>query len=210
MTGKHSNLSKLFNFLGTTEEEFRRTMSEAQKIVDYVDSRIGNKDFWQVSYEELKFLYAAVKHMKAKVVAETGVGPGTTSTAILTALKETGGKLVSFDLGQKYGSEEETQPVGLVIPEDLKSRWALILGDSMRTLEKGLTENGPIDIFFHDSEHTYEHVTFELETAKKHFKDKFLVVVDNYSWSDASADFAKKYGYELVNVADDMCFIFKS
>ena len=165
MTEKASRLNKLFIFLGTTEEEFRKTMAEAQGIADYVDSRIGNKDFWQVSYEELKFLYAAVRHMNAKVVSETGVGPGTTSTAILTALKHTGGKLVSFDLGRKYGSEDETEAVGLVVPEDFRSRWTLILGDSMKTMEKGLEENGPVDVSFHDSDPTYDHVLFELETA---------------------------------------------
>jgi predicted O-methyltransferase YrrM len=183
-------------------------MDEADVIVDYVHAKIGGKDYWQVSYDELQVLYACVRLRRPRLVVETGVGPGTTTTSILSALRGTEGKLISLDLGIKYGSEEDPKPVGWVIPENLKKKWNLVLGDSKENLEKVLSSEKKLDIFFHDSNHEYDHVTFELDTALKHAVKEPLFVVDNYDWTDASADFARRNSLNLVNVADDMCVIF--
>lgn len=202
------NFDKIYKFLNVSEEEFEQAMNDADDVSEYTQSKVGNKDYWQVSESELRLLYAAVKILKPDVIAETGVGPGTTSTAILMASREKGSKLLSFDLGQRYG-QAESKPVGFVVPDELRDRWNLIIGDSKETLPESLSKFGPIDMFFHDSEHTYDHVLFELETAMRNFNERFLIVIDNYNWSKAPEDFAKKYGLTLVHVADDMCFIFR-
>ena len=198
----------LYKFLGTKKEAFEKAMEEASVIVDYVDTKIGGKEYWQVSYDELQIIYACVKLKRPKLVAETGVGPGTTTTAILSAMRGTDGMLISFDLGIKYGEEEETLPVGWVIPKNLKSGWKLVIGDSRKTLENALKSYGKINIFFHDSQHEYNHVMFELETARKYAESKPLFIVDNYDWTRAPADFARDHGYKLLNAADDLCLIF--
>lgn len=199
---------KIYKFLHVSEEEFDQNLRDADEVTEYTLSIVGTKDYWQVSESELRLLYAAVKILRPKVVAETGVGPGTTSTAILMASKEAGSRLISFDLGQRYG-EADAKPVGFVVPDELRSRWNLVIGDSKETLPSNLSKYGPIDMFFHDSEHTYDHVYFELETAMRNFNERFLIVIDNYNWSKAPDDFARKYGLSLVHVADDMCFIFR-
>jgi hypothetical protein len=61
----------------------------------------------------------------------------------------------------------------------------------------------------HDSEHTYDHVTFELNTAIKHMKEHFIIVVDNYNWTEAPDDFASSNGLKLIHPTDDMCLIFR-
>jgi predicted O-methyltransferase YrrM len=198
----------LYNFLGTKKEAFEKAMEEASVIVDYVDTKIGGKDYWQVSYDELQIIYACVKLKLPKLVVETGVGPGTTTTAILSAMRGTDGVLLSFDLGVKYGEEEEALPVGWVIPENLRSGWKLVIGDSRKTLENSLRSYGKINIFFHDSQHEYDHVMFELETARKYAESKPIFIVDNYDWTKAPADFARDHNYKLVNAADDLCLIF--
>jgi len=198
----------LYNFLGTKKEALEKAMEEASVIVDYVDTKIGGKDYWQVSYDELQIIYACVKLKHPKLVVETGVGPGTTTTAILSAMRGTDGVLLSFDLGVKYGEEEEALPVGWVIPENLKSGWKLVIGDSRKTLENSLRSYGKINIFFHDSQHEYDHVMFELETARKYAESKPIFIVDNYDWTKAPADFARDHNYKLVNAADDLCLIF--
>lgn len=209
LTAKASERDKFLKFLKTDERGFRDLESEAQPIVDYIESRIGGKNYWQVSYDELRSIYAAVKLMHPKVMIETGVGPGTTSTAILTALRDVGGKLVSFDLGEKFGEDEQI-PVGEVVPRDLKGNWNLVFGDSSKTLPEEINKIAPVDIFFHDSDHTYEHVTFELETFYKHASERFLIIIDNFNWSNAPYDFCSKYGLTLYHIADDMCFIFRN
>ncbi len=208
MTGKNSGRDEFLKFLGTDEQGFLELESEAQPIVDYVESRVGGKDYWQVSYDELRSIYAAVKLMRPRVMVETGVGPGTTSTAILNAMKGTGGRLYSFDLGVKFGQSEQI-PVGAVVPKEFRDDWELILGDSSNTLPREIKRIAPVDIFFHDSDHTYEHVTFELETFMEYAAEKFLVIIDNFNWSDAPKDFCEKYGLELYHIADDMCYIFR-
>lgn len=198
---------KILKFLECSEEDVTESFRLASKVVEYVDSRIGGKNYWQVSYPELCWLYTGVRMMRAPLAAETGVGPGSTSTAILDASSEFRGRLFSFDLGQKYG-ESEQMPVGFLVPEEHKDRWALVIGDTKKTLAGKLSYFGPFDIFFHDSEHTYEHVSWELETALANLRKKFLIIVDNCDWTKAPDDFAEKHGLNLVKVADDMCFIF--
>lgn len=202
-TGKE----KILEYLECTEQDVKESFGKASEIVDYVDSRIGGKNYWQVSYQELCWLYTGVKMMRSPLVAETGVGPGSTTTAILDASTEFRGRLFSFDLGQKYGDSEE-KPVGFLVPDRYKDRWTLVLGDSRNTLEGKLSYFGPFDIFFHDSQHTYEHVSWELETALKNLRKKFLIVVDNFDFTKAPVEFAEKHNLNLVKVADDMCFIF--
>lgn len=208
LTDKNSERGKFLKFLRTDEQGFRQLEIEAQPVVDYIDSKVGGKNYWQVSYDELRSMYAAVKLMAPRRMIETGVGPGTTSTAILSAMKGTEGKLISFDLGERFGEDEEI-PVGYVVPNELKDNWELILGDSKVTLPEGVKKNAPIDIFFHDSDHTYEHVMFELETCREHAADRFLIIIDNFDWSDAPKDFCREHGLELYHIAEDMCYIFR-
>ena len=203
LTGKET----LLEYLECSPQEMNNAFNSAQKVIEYVHERLGESNYWQVSYNELGWLYAGVHTMRGPFIAETGVGPGSTTTAILEASKPFRGKLFSFDLGIKYG-ESEDRPVGFLVPEDLKDRWTLVLGDTKKTLSGKLSYFGPFDVFFHDSEHTYDHVAFELETAYANLRKKFLIVVDNFDWTEAPIDFAKKYDLNLINVADDMCFIF--
>ncbi len=199
---------KILEFLECTEEDVRESFKRANKIIEYVQDKIGGKNYWQVSPPELCWLYTGVRLMRAPLMAETGVGPGSTSTAILDASAEFRGRLFSFDLGEKYGEEEKAMPVGFLVPEKFKERWSLVIGNTKDTLDGKMSYFGPFDIFFHDSQHTFEHVNWELETAIKNLRKKFLLVVDNYDWTDAPDKFAEKHGLCLVKVADDMCFIF--
>lgn len=203
-TGKE----KILQFLECKKEDIKESFEKANKVLDYVEGEIGGKDYWQVSPTELCWLYTGVGMMRAPLVAETGVGPGSTSTAILDATKDFRARLFSFDLGQKYGSENETKQVGFLVPEENKERWNLVIGNTKDTLEGKLSYFGPFDVFFHDSEHSYDHVMWELETAFRNLRKKFLIIVDNYDWTAAPEEFAQRHGLTLVKVADDMCFIF--
>ena len=93
------NYRPVIKALGIEEGAFTRAVSEADSILKYTESKISGRNFWQVSPDELRFIYSISVNLKARNVVETGVGPGTTSYAFLTALKQTGGKLTSFDLG---------------------------------------------------------------------------------------------------------------
>jgi hypothetical protein len=79
-----------------------------------------------------------------------------------------------------------------VVPKELRSNWKLILGDSKTELPKLLSELKQIDIFFHDSLHTYEHMMFEFETVWPPIKENGLIISDDIYWNNAFIDFANK------------------
>ncbi len=195
--------------LGITEEAYSSAMKEAEAVAAFAKLQIKDRNFWQVSESELKFIYSITRGIAPNRVVETGVGPGTTSYALLSALAHNGGRLFSFDLGQKYGEEKIPEPVGFVVPSELRNNWVLTLGNSRKTLPEKLSEIGRIGIFFHDSEHTYDHVTFELSTIYPSLEQKFLILIDNYDWTDAPADFANEKGLELTKIADDLCALYR-
>ena len=175
----------------------------------HVEKLVSGKDYWQVSPDELNYIFSATKLLRPGRVVETGVGPGTTSYAFLSALSDFDGKLYSFDLGIRYG-ESDHMPVGFVVPQEMRSEWTLTIGDSRETLVPALRKISPIDIFFHDSDHTYDHVMFELTKADRYLKKRGLIMVDNYDWSKAPKDFANENGYDLVPIIDDLAFLYKS
>ncbi len=209
MTVPEEGCSELLENFGVAGEDYEIYLRESRKLVEYVSGVLGDRNFWQVSEKELSFIYSITSSLRPDIVVETGVGPGTTSFAFLSALENNGGKLVSFDLGKNYGEEKVPEPVGFVVPDRLRKNWHLILGDSNETLPVNISKFGSPSIFMHDSEHTYEHVTFELETAISALKGNFLIIVDNYDWTDAPADFARKHNLVINRVADDMCYMYR-
>jgi cephalosporin hydroxylase len=123
-------------------------------------------------------LYTVTRKFKPEIVIETGVGPGASSAFILKALEDNKkGKLYSIDLPgndavvyPKLGKDfnihiPEGFEVGWLIPNWLKHRHELIIGDSTVELPKLLLKLGKVDVFLHDSLHTDEHVLFELNTV---------------------------------------------
>jgi predicted O-methyltransferase YrrM len=107
-------------------------------------------------------IYALVRAMRPSVVVETGVCYGASSAYILEALRDNGhGVLYSIDLG----NTPDEPPNDFFVRPILKDRWRLIIGDSREELPRLLARLGQIDLFHHDSLHTYEHMTWEYETA---------------------------------------------
>jgi len=113
-------------------------------------------------------LYLLVRALKPALVVETGVAEGVSTTFILQALADNHkGFLFSIDLPNQFyipnkGNFVATfNPVyespGCLVPMELRDRWELILGRSCDVLPGLFKRLGQIDLFLHDSEHTYEH-----------------------------------------------------
>jgi hypothetical protein len=135
-------------------------------------------------------LYVIVRAYKPELMIETGVASGKSSALILLAMKHNGkGRLVSIDKpnvdgeilldGAKTTTKE--RQCGWMVPSYLRSRWQLIIGDSLIELPLLLGKtDSKIDIFFHDSLHTYEHVKNELSSIWPHMNNKDgLILVDD-------------------------------
>jgi len=137
-------------------------------------------------------LYAIVRILKPDTVVETGVYSGYGSAAILQALEDNGGSgaLFSIDLpsggtiledGRQYATHSRSP--GWVVPDHLRSRWHLELGDAKVVLPDLLSQIESMDIFIHDSLHTEEHMMWEYETAWPYLKTGGLLLSHDISVS---------------------------
>jgi cephalosporin hydroxylase len=72
----------------------------------------------------------------------------------------------------------------------------------MYELPKLLRELEQIDVFVHDSEHSYEMMMFEFCLSWKHLKQGGYIVCDDHDWNDAFHDFAKAKGLTKYRVGN--------
>lgn len=168
---------------------------------------IKDKHGWRL------LLYLLVRRYRPKVFVETGVSRGASSAYILAAMEENGfGHLYSIDLpppdaavnvaptekGNVHrlsdGQWFEPQGIGDLVPDQYKNRWSLILGDAKVELPKLLDKLGDIDVFFHDSLHTYEHMMFEFEASWPHLRPGGLLLSHDVIWNKAWREFARRVG----------------
>jgi hypothetical protein len=148
-------------------------------------------------------LYLVCRYIRPEKIVETGVHHGFSSAFMLKALEETGGRLYSIDLPNvEYETDDgrihrdvlsPESETGFVVPERLRANWELILGDSREKLPQLLQTIGEIDIFHHDSAHTYDLMTFEFETVWPHLKHDGLLLSHDADRSDAFEDFCSRH-----------------
>lgn len=109
---------------------------------------------FNASMELVSLCYAICRLLKPSKVVETGVANGLTSFSILRALKENGsGQLYSIELPPLQPGAESW--VGHLVPEFLRSQWILLFGASQYLLPQIPPVLEPIDVFVHDSDHSY-------------------------------------------------------
>ena len=122
--------------------------------------------------------YLTCRRLRPAVVVETGVAYGVTSAYILQALDENGyGELHSIDLPPLAANAK--QYVGHFVPFELRTRWRLHVGLANRLLPVILRETGSIDVFVHDSLHTYSHMKWEFETALQALRPGGVIISDD-------------------------------
>ena len=138
-----------------------------------------------------RFCYALARAIRPNVVVETGVCYGVTSSFTLRALSLNGaGHLHSIDLpplgrhGDRY--------VGSFIPADLRGRWTLHRGTTRRILGPLLRETGPIDMFVHDSLHSYRNMKMEFDLAWAVLRPGGVVLSDDIEGNPAFEELTQR------------------
>lgn len=135
--------------------------------------------------------YAVVRLRRPALVVATGVHDGLGAEVLLRALERNAaqgspGTLVSIDVNPG---------AGWLVDESLRPRHELHLGDARTTLEHAIGGRR-VDVFLHDSDHRYEHETFELETVLPVSGDGSVLMSDNAHASTAFADFCRRHGLD--------------
>ena len=145
-----------------------------------------------------KWMYCCIRVFKPETMIETGVAHGSSSWIILNAMhKNKKGKLISIDLpnndtNSAYNFDNAAPPTGWRVPEELRSRWSLRLGDARILLPQSLQELGSLDFFFHDSDHSYAHMKFEFETILPFLNKKGLLLSDDVHKNAAFGEIISK------------------
>jgi predicted O-methyltransferase YrrM len=172
---------------------------QLNNLPDFLVSEIKDPGMtiqWSATSELAATTYALVKILKPATVVETGVGAGVSSWTILKAMEENErGRLVSIDLPTP--NTELLPDVGYLVPADLRHRWDLRTGPSNRLLPQTLKELGEIDMFQHDSRHSYSNQLREYTTAWPSIKQTGILVSDDVS-NDALHDATQKWNTDPV------------
>lgn len=214
--------SGLIRHLEEQAAEFWRTVTgTTSRGQRYNTGRATGRD----GYEEGVRLYAVVRRLAPQVAVETGVCNGVATAFLLLALDRNGsGVLHSIDLpeyaGRDYAPGEfwegkggavipEGKEPGWMIPEELHGRWRLTIGRSQDELPGLLDRLRPIDFFLHDSEHSYECMSFEFHEAWASLRTGGVLVSDDIDWNDAFGELAERHGRQPVPLGPKMALLVK-
>jgi hypothetical protein len=140
-------------------------------------------------------LYCLIRWTKPKVVFETGVAAGWSSSVILSALqKNQEGKLFSSDFPYFRISDPEKY-VGVLVDDSLKIRWNLdIRGDAIAIPNfLNQIESKPVDFLHFDSDKSYSGRDYVFNALLKKFSDKAILLVDDIQDNFHFRDFVNKH-----------------
>jgi len=169
-----------------------------------------------VNLDDALFLYWLVRQVKPRTIVQTGVCNGLSAAFMMLGLVKNGpeGTLHVIDLPPVFNPHDPTWTVegkvyGVVIPEGKTSGWLVPdayrdrfevwNGDARELLPKMVDKVDSIDFFYHDSDHTYNHMMFEFHEAKHRLNKGGLVVGDDVSWNASLWDFADEFAVPSYN-----------
>jgi len=163
-------------------------------------------------YRVAEFMYGVVRASRPTRLVETGVHVGRTSLALLAALQRNrSGQLVSIDLPKTEGwvnadgrvdlsHVSRPEATGYLVPNSLKARWDLRLGDAKVLLPEAVSDG--VDFFLHDSDHSYEHQTFEYRTVWPKLAVGGVFLSDDTDWGPAWTEFLAQHPGEWDALPD--------
>jgi predicted O-methyltransferase YrrM len=203
-----ANEAEINNFISEILSDTKLEASLASKS----DFGSGEKPFsYRIAVDTASrlALYVICRAVKPAVVVETGVASGTSSSYILRALdKNAKGKLYSIDVpwytvthnwkAAFTDKDPKAQAIelqsGWIIPDYLRDRWELTMGMTNEKLPPLLQNVGPVDVFFHDSEHSYENMSWEFRTIWPALKKNGVMLVHNIDKTAAFSEFEQNVG----------------
>ena len=143
--------------------------------------------------------YVICRILKPDKIVETGVQSGLSSSFLLQAMKENSkGSLYSVDLPDEKLLEAIPSEArlgrksGWVVPEELGKNWKLLTGKSSDKLPALLDDLKTVDIFIHDSDHSFENMYWEFNTAWPYLAKNGMLLSDDIELNNAFDKFASE------------------
>jgi len=171
--------------LEEVEEDTRRSL-ESIHHEDPFDRR------WAADSLLARCCYLMCRLLEPAVVVETGVAYGVSSAFILRALEQNGrGVLHSVDLPPLRRGYERYW--GMAVGGGLEDRWTLHRGASTRVLPWLLEDLQTVDLFVHDSLHTYRNMRREFEALWPRLQAGGALLADDVERNGAFGELRRKH-----------------
>jgi predicted O-methyltransferase YrrM len=176
-------LEDLGEYLGPVADVLREpALREVEEDTRSLMAGIRRRDpfapRWAADSLLARCCYLSCRLLEPSVVIETGVAYGVSSAFILSALEENGhGVLHSVDLPPLRREYERFW--GIAVPGALRGRWTLHRGSSGRVLAGLLGQTGAVDLFVHDSLHTYRNMRREFEAVWPRLRMGGMILADD-------------------------------
>lgn len=183
---KNLNVQKLYT-VHSYIPEIVREMERKKKIIQHKEPW-QHRGFYPICKWFGRTLYSIILAVKPELIVETGVSLGVSSSYILSALHENRrGRLISVDVEKQAGE---------IVDDRLRHLWDLRIGESQKVLST--LEIDGIDVFFHDSDHSYSNMMWEFRWAYDRLKEGGVIISDDISWNNSIFDFCQEKGEEVL------------
>jgi hypothetical protein len=162
-------------------------LEDDNHLLDHVTKRLSTNPRRRISAQEPHWArrfgwYALVRAAQPDHVVETGTHLGLGSCAIAAALLRNGhGRLTTIDIDPESGHL-------------IGQPWATVIDRRTGSSIDMLAELRDVDMFLHDSLHTYDYETKELTAVEPNLRVGAIILSDNAHDSSALSDWAEQTG----------------
>jgi predicted O-methyltransferase YrrM len=167
------------------EEWGREFRSRARARLEALGVELGGGGHFQL-------VYFLVRHLRPKVVLETGVAAGWTSSAILSALERNGGGALYSSDFPYFRLEQPERYVGCLVEDRLRADWHLGLKGDRANLAEFLPQVDRIDFVHYDSDKTADGRAFALEAIAPKLGSNAPVMMDDIDDNTFFRDYAAR------------------
>lgn len=169
---------------GQVAKEYSAEFDRITNIIASDSRRLGYPRSFNMNRKEGLLLYYLVRTLRPRMVLETGVANGFSTRLVLAALKRNGiGRLVSVDVDKDVGGLVEDPGSG---------RWRLIIDRPGKGLERALKGISRVDLFIHDSDHSYKNMLWEFGMVRPKLSGSGIVYSDDVNGNRAFLEFVRK------------------
>jgi predicted O-methyltransferase YrrM len=173
------------------EPALREVEQNTRRLLQEIRGRDPFSPRWAADSLLARYCYLSCRLLKPEVVVETGVAYGVSSAFILKALQENGrGVLHSVDLPPLRRRYDEFW--GIAVGEASRPGWSIHRGSSKRVLPGLLEKLGTVDLFLHDSLHTYRNMRREFEAVWPRLREGGLLLADDVERNRAFGELRRK------------------
>jgi predicted O-methyltransferase YrrM len=169
-----------------------------------------------VNVDDALLMYWLVRRLRPRTIVQCGVCNGLSTAFMAIALARNGGPadIHAIDRpevlapenpawrvpGQVYGvAIPEGRTSGWLVPDSCRSRVHIERGDAAARLPSLIDSLEGVDLFFHDSDHTYEHMVFEFRQIKPKLRPGGLVLAHDIAWNASLWDMADQWQVPAYN-----------